>query len=266
MNATPVTHPPADHSAAPTPMHDPAHDIVVQQPTTPAQLFLLFHGYGAGPEDLAPIGEYLAQVYQEALVVSVAAPQPGPMGFGRQWFPIQGEEESTRAQRVASALPAVAASIHFWQHHSALAAAQTALIGFSQGAAMVMQASLAQPALAARCVAHAGRFATMPEALPTAVLHLIHGKSDDVVPYRHTIEAATHLKALGADFTADVIPFLTHTLSDESIAVMMRCLQQHVPKHLWAQAHTADQQAPTGADAPAAPGGQAGSNGSASGV
>ena len=51
-----------------------AQSIVVQeQPGGARQLFLLFHGYGANAEDLVPIGQHLAKVFPNAMVVSIAA-------------------------------------------------------------------------------------------------------------------------------------------------------------------------------------------------
>jgi phospholipase/carboxylesterase len=67
-------------------------------------------------------------------------------------------------------------------------------------------------------------------------IHLIHGKDDAVIPYRHTVEAAEALQALKADFTADVLPHLGHSMNADSIALIFKRLQSHVPKRLWDEA------------------------------
>ncbi|MES3000916.1 MAG: esterase, partial [Pseudomonadota bacterium] len=67
-----------------------------------------------------------------------------------------------------------------------------------------------------------GRFAVLPDHAPEhATLHLIHGKSDAVIPYAQTVMAAERLVKLGADVTADVIPFAAHEITPEMQQVMI---------------------------------------------
>jgi phospholipase/carboxylesterase len=212
--------------------------ILVQQPSTPAkQLFLLFHGVGATPQALLPVAHALAQAFPEGLVVSVAAPFDSDLGAGRQWFSARGITEENRLPRIQEAMPLFTQVVQHWQGVARLSAAETALVGFSQGAIMALQASTHEPAIAARVVAHSGRYAVLPDHAPSrTTLHLIHGKQDAVIEYRHCVEAAHRLQSLGADFTADVLPFLGHQLSDESLALVISNLKQHVPQHAWASA------------------------------
>jgi phospholipase/carboxylesterase len=134
-------------------------------------------------------------------------------------------------------MPLFAQEILYWQSIAGVSAAETALIGFSQGAIMALQASSMSTMLASRIVSHSGRYAQLPTAVnPKVTLHLVHGKSDNVIPYRHCIEAAQRLQNLGADFTADVLPFLEHQTSEESIALLVSNLKHHLPRHLWTSA------------------------------
>lgn len=43
------------------------------------------------------------------------------------------------------------------------------------------------------------------------------------------------LKALGTDFTADVLPFIGHELHPELVDLAVQKLQQHIPARLWLQ-------------------------------
>lgn len=214
------------------------NSIIVQHPAhSSQQLFLLFHGLGADPSDLQPLGEVLAKSFPAAMVVCVAAPQNCDFASGLQWFSIQNISEENRVDRVAQVLPDFILMVQHWQKLSQVHASATALIGFSQGAMMALEASKHAPLIAGRVIAHSGRFITLPSIIPELTsIHLIHGQSDDVVPYRHTIEAAQALQAIDADFTADVIPHLTHTISPETVALILKRLQSHVPKRLWNEA------------------------------
>lgn len=205
------------------------------------QLFLLFHGVGAAPDDLVPLGLILAKQFPQSAIVSVQAPHDCPYSSGFQWFSVEGITEATRPQRTAQALPAFQQAVQQWQQAFSLGADATALVGFSQGAIMALSSTQQQPSLAARIVALSGRFSELPELAPQdCTLHLIHGKQDAVIPYAHTVHAAERLVELGADVTADVIPFVGHEINDEIAALVIERLTTHVPKRFWEAAQRAD--------------------------
>lgn len=213
----------------------PEH-TVFQYPDTPQQLFLLFHGVGSQPDSLRPLAEQLAQAFPQAAVLGVQSPQPCDLGAGYQWFSIAGITEADRPTRIAAAMPAFIATVRHWQQQAGVAPAATALIGFSQGAIMVLEASHQQqePPLAGRMVAIAGRYASEAKAPPeSTTLHLIHGKADSVVPYAHCVLAAEGLAAQGVDLTADIVPFLGHGIDDEVLRLVLERLRGHVPQRIW---------------------------------
>ncbi|HEX7373933.1 MAG TPA: esterase [Steroidobacteraceae bacterium] len=215
-----------------------SQSIVVQEaPGGAQQLFLLFHGYGANAEDLVPLGQRLAREFPQATVVSVAAPEPMAYPGGRQWFSLDGINDLNRVTRIAQALPDFLQTIRDWQTRCGVTAERTALVGFSQGTMMVLEASLADPAPAGRVVGLSGRFGRLPTAAPASVsFHLLHGKEDTVVPYKHTVEAAHRLLDLGGDVTADVYPFVGHEIREEIVQTVLQRLTTHVPKRLWDEA------------------------------
>ena len=151
--------------------------IVIQQPPGQAeQLVLLFHGLGERPQAMLPLGERLARQFPGAFVVSVVAPQPADGGTGYQWLSIRGMTDTSLAPRVTEALPAFLRAVAHWQAVSGLGPPATALIGFSQGAIMALEATRSETACAGRVVAIAGRFTELPERAALATtLHLFHG-------------------------------------------------------------------------------------------
>jgi phospholipase/carboxylesterase len=215
--------------------------IVVQRPTGPAkQLMLLLHGVGATAQGLVPMGQRLAREFPDALVVSVQAPHASDLGQGYQWFSVHGITEEDRPARVAEALPAFVAMVQDWQRQSGVGSDATALIGFSQGAIMSLEASQLPQHLVGRVVALSGRFAALPQAPhPHTTIHMVHGKSDAVIHYGYTVTAAEHLISLGADVTADVIPFLGHEVNAEVVDVVVERLLGHLPKRHWEEVHRA---------------------------
>ena len=220
---------------------------VVQKPAGEArQLMVLFHGVGATPQDLLPLGERLAQAVPEAYIVSVQAPYACDLGQGYQWFSVREITEENRPARVAEVLPQFVALVQDLQRQTGVAPEATALFGFSQGAIMALEASQLPDHLAGRVIALSGRFAQLPQA-PHALttLHMLHGKDDAVIHYGYTVTAAQHLVTLGADITADVLPFVGHTVHEDILDLLIERLQGHVPKRLWSAAQAASDAEPS---------------------
>ena len=211
--------------------------LILQQPQPQAaQLILLFHGVGANAQSMAGLGQAYARAFPQAMVVALDAPHPSELAPGGwQWFSVVGVTEENRVERVAAALPAFEYAVRHWQKRAGVGAAGTALVGFSQGAIMALEAALRPEPVAARVVAIAGRFARLPEQPlhEGSSIHLLHGKADTVMPYSHAIEGAMRLKTLGADFTADVLPFIGHELHPDLLALAVEKLQHHIPARLW---------------------------------
>lgn len=222
------------------------HSIVVQKSSgRPEQLILLFHGMGAAPDGLVPLGQRLAAAFPRSTVVSVAAPHGSGNPDGREWFPVAGITEANRVERVAQAMPAFLAEIRDWQRSVDVTPAVTALVGFSQGAIMSLEASATPSSPAGRVVAIAGRYARLPERAPAhTTIHLLHGKEDPVMPYRLVIDAAHRLRDLGGDVTADVVPFTGHEITAEIAELAVERLLGHVPKRMWEEALQAAQALP----------------------
>ncbi len=212
--------------------------IVVQEASGPAQqLILLFHGYGANAEDLVPLGRRLASAFPRATVVSVAGPEPTGYPGGLQWFALDGVDDARRVTRVAAAMPGFLEVIRGWQQRCGVTADRTAIVGFSQGSIMVLESCLGSNPPAGRVIAIAGRFAHLPDAVPTSVtFHLLHGKEDPVIPCRHSVEAAQHLLALGGDVTADIEPFAGHEINEDISRLVLQRLTTYVPRRLWDEA------------------------------
>lgn len=226
----------------------PDHSLIVQEPAAPAaQLILLCHAAGANAASLLPLGERLRETFPLATIVALQADaacappdSDSPSSGGFEWFTNVGITEEERPQRVAQALPDLLAAVRYWQERSGVSCAATALIGVAQGAEMVLEASKHQPMVASRVVALGGRFTTLPATLPAVTTtHFLHGKRDLVVHYSYSVNAAHHLRALGGDITAEVLPFVSDPLHPDLIELAITKLSTHIARHLWTAAQEA---------------------------
>jgi phospholipase/carboxylesterase len=134
-------------------------------------------------------------------------------------------------------MPDFIATVREAQARFAVGWERTALFGFSQGAIMAMEAVQAEPELAGRVLAFAGRYATPPNTAPAdTTLHFCHGLDDNVIAYPLQADAAERLIALGADVTADILPGIGHELHTQLIDKAIIQLRTFLPKKVWREA------------------------------
>jgi phospholipase/carboxylesterase len=201
------------------------------------QLFILLHGVGSKPSDLVPLANYLKGVFPAAAFFLPEGTEPFEGGHGRQWFSIAAVSEETRAARVAEAMTRLHALVQHTQARFGVANTNTALVGFSQGAIMALEFSVAHDGEVGRVLAFAGRFARLPvRASELTTLHLLHGERDKVIPVTHAHEAIAHLQALDGDVTLDTVEVAGHEIDGELVAHAVRRLQTHVPLRSWRKA------------------------------
>lgn len=201
-------------------------------------LFLLFHGVGGSADGMAALGRRLQTEYPQSCVMGFDGPHPYDGGSGGfQWFSVQDITEESRPARVADAMPDFIATVRAAQARFDIGWERTALFGFSQGAIMAMEAVQAEPELAGRVLAFAGRYATPPHSAPVdTTLHFCHGLDDNVIAYPLQADAAERLIALGADVTADILPGIGHELHAQLIDKAIIQLRTFLPKKVWREA------------------------------
>jgi len=207
--------------------------------TLPAkQLFILLHGLGSKPSDLVPLANYLKEVFPGAAFFLPEGTHPfDGGGTGRQWFSINGVSDDNRRSRVAQAMPGLRALVRQAQDRFNVLQSDTALMGFSQGAIMALEFSIAHDGGVGRVLAFSGRFAQLPEKAPElTTLHFLHGESDPVIPVAHAQAAIERLKELDGDATLDIAAAAGHEIDAELADHAIRRLQTHIPLRSWKKA------------------------------
>jgi len=158
---------------------------------------VLLHGWGADADDLLELGEALVEDLSEVGVVALRAPGLHPAGTGRQWYDLQqpGWPELPQArQQLRARLRALGDSVPL-EH--------TALLGFSQGAAMALDVGCGDSAGAdglplASLVACSGYpHPGWRPRRPSGPLLLTHGREDPVVPFAASEAIEEMVKAAG---------------------------------------------------------------------
>lgn len=199
----------------------------------PLPLLVLLHGYGSDENDLFSLVPFLPEgVAVASLPAPLNAPWPMP---GRSWYPIDELE-----RRDPDSVTAAADAVLRWLDAEAAEAPSIALLGFSQGASVALQAArqAARPP-APQDSAHPTRIAAVvnlsgyaaPGDLPgDAALRARplpvfwgRGSRDDVIPPELVQHTAQWLPE-HAKLTGRVYPGLTHSVSEEELSDVRRFL------------------------------------------
>jgi phospholipase/carboxylesterase len=202
----------------------------------PQQLLVLLHGVGSDAANLAPLAGILRAQFPQAAVLVPNGFEPFDMATGgRQWFSVRGVTEANRPERVQAALPRLIEWVHAAQARLRVGTAATALVGFSQGSIMALEAVAREDGLAGRVLAFSGRYASLPAQAPQqTTLHLLHGAADPVMPVSLARAAFEHLAELpGSDVTLDIADEVGHELHPALVEQALYRLTHHIPLRTW---------------------------------
>jgi phospholipase/carboxylesterase len=178
-------------------------------------LLLLLHGYGADEHDLYPLRGYLPDIFAVAsLAAPLSPPWPAP---GRSWYPIDGLDG-----RDPSSVTSAAEAVIAWVEAHAQGAASVGLLGFSQGAAVSLQAMRLDPERFAFAVNLSGyvtpgdlpRDAELAERRPPVFWG--RGTNDDVIP-EFLVEHTTQWLPDHVELSGRVYAGLTHSVSEQEL-------------------------------------------------
>ncbi|MFJ2504651.1 alpha/beta hydrolase [Microbacterium sp. NPDC087592] len=189
-------------------------------------LLVLLHGYGADEHDLFGLVPYLPEGVAVASVAAPLAP-PWPMP-GRSWYAIEGLDG-----RSPEAVTVAAEAFLRWLDAAVEDAPSVALLGFSQGAAVSLQALRLAPERFSAVVALSGYVASgeLPhdEALAELRPPVFWGRGthDDVIPPELVDHTAQWLPG-HSDLSGRVYTGLTHSISEEELTDVHRFLTKWI--------------------------------------
>lgn len=189
-----------------------------------SSLVIFLHGVGSRGADLSPLASALAPHIPGAAFAAPDAPSPfDGGGMGRQWFSVRGVTEGNRPQRIADARTPFDATLDdiVGEHGLSGRLDRVALVGFSQGAIMALDALATGRWPVGAIVAFSGRLASLAPLVPPGVTRtmLIHGEADSVIAARESMEAERLLRQAGADVDLRLLPGLAHAISPEGASL-----------------------------------------------
>lgn len=198
------------------------------EPGTGKRLVIFVHGYGADGNDLISLADPLGPHMPETVFYAPDAPHPckmNPMGY--EWFPIPWIDGSSEEQAMAG-MEAAATLLDTWLDEVMAAegidAANTVLVGFSQGTMMSLHVGPRRADALAGIVGFSGRLLA-PERLGEVAskppVLLIHGDMDDVVPPASMPEAAEALTGAGFEVYTHVSKGVGHGIAPDGLSLAL---------------------------------------------
>ncbi|QXT38625.1 alpha/beta hydrolase [Gymnodinialimonas ceratoperidinii] len=202
-------------------------------------LVVFLHGYGADGRDLLGLADPLAEHMPNTVFVAPDAPERSAMNpAGYQWFPIpwiDGSSEAAAAEGMARAVVDLNAFLDHVMEEHGVSAAETAVVGFSQGTMIALHVAPRREEAFAGIVGFSGRLLD-PETLVDEVVVrppvlLIHGDVDDVVPPQSLPEAAQGLETAGwEEVYAHVMKGTAHGIAPDGLSVALAFLKDKLPR------------------------------------
>ncbi len=157
-------------------------------------ILIAIHGYGDTPQAFLQFAISLAPGMR---VIAVQGPLKHPrQGFS--WYRIDDSEQSTDIERAANRLHALIGSLRKQYPR----AGRPIVMGFSQGAVMSLSVLIRHPNIIRGAIAISGYLdarvlpPNAPNSKPPDVI-LLHGQSDNVVPFSRGLQAYNGLSRAG---------------------------------------------------------------------
>ena len=213
--------PSPDAPASPDALDAAQDSALVLGPPEAARRLVLLHGWGADADDLLDLGTaLLGEEAAEVSVVALRAPLPHPGGMGRQWYDLGAPGWPQ--------LPAARADLlrRLHQLSQDVPLERTALLGFSQGAAMAVDVAIGGGLPLAALIGCSGySHPGWEPQRPLVPILLTHGREDAVVPYAAGEALEQSLRASGGQ--VELLPFSGgHGIDPELFPAMREFLER----------------------------------------
>tara|TARA_Y100001968_G_scaffold292966_1_gene298606 strand:+ start:525 stop:1142 length:618 start_codon:yes stop_codon:yes gene_type:complete len=175
--------------------YDINHEFVSISSQTATHRIILIHGWGADSSDLLPLGREIQEKTDiDFEIISLRGPQSHPSGSGRQWYSLYPHNWNEAGDEVGKLL----LSLKIFDT-AQIPLSKTILLGFSQGAAMAIDAGCKLDlGLIVSCSGYPHPSWAPEKKYPPILIS--HGLMDNVVPISASISIYEKVKSLSTKF------------------------------------------------------------------
>jgi len=199
----------------------------------PKQAVVLCHGYGGDGKDISMLAINWQRFLPDAIFLCPNGPEicnVNPQGY--QWFDLSSEKEETILEKslIAERKLSIFLNQVFDNYH--LSAANLALVGFSQGCMMAIQAALKNKEQINCLVGYSGKIINQKHLSENInskpKILLMHGSNDIIVPPTHLLEAKEYLANNGVIIKTKLFKNCEHRIPVEGSSLGLRFLRKNL--------------------------------------
>jgi predicted esterase len=189
-----------------------------------AGALIAIHGRGAGAEDIIALAKEVAPSN-----ITILAPQAA----GNTWYPYRFLEPTERNEPYLSSALRIVADLITQAGEDGIPSERIALLGFSQGACLALEAAARDPRRYAGVIGFSGGLIGPPGAsfdfagsLDSTPVFIGCSDVDPHIPKERVEESAAALDRLGAAVDARIYPGMGHTVNRDELEAARTMLDE----------------------------------------
>jgi len=199
----------------------------------PKQAIILCHGYGGDGKDISMLAIHWRRFLPDAVFLCPDAPEVcsiNPQGF--QWFDLSSEKEDIILEKSLVAEEKLTLFLDQVMETLQLEAKNLALVGFSQGCMISIQAGLKNKKKINCIIGYSGKVINK-EHLSNNInakpkVFLMHGDNDIIVPPTHLLESKEYLVNHGIKVKTKIFKDCEHKIPVEGTSLGLDFLKKNI--------------------------------------
>lgn len=199
----------------------------------PKQIIVLCHGYGGDGKDISTLAINWKRFLPDAIFLSPDAPEVcsiSPRGF--QWFDLSVEKEEVIFEKSLIAEEKLNKFLDQILDNYQLQTNNLALIGFSQGCMIGIQAALKKKQAINCLIGYSGKIINKKNLSENIVskpkMFLMHGENDTIVSPVHLLEAKEYLNKHDIKIKTKIFKNCEHKIPQEGISLGLEFLKKNL--------------------------------------
>jgi phospholipase/carboxylesterase len=199
----------------------------------PQQLIVLCHGYGGDGKDISALAINWQRFLPNAIFLCPNAPEVcaiNPQGY--QWFDLNSEKEEIILEKSLIAEEKLNIFLDQVLDNYQLEPTNLALVGFSQGCMISMQAGLKKKIKINCILGYSGKIINQKHLSQNITskpkIFLMHGANDTIVSPTHLLEAKEYLTNIGLQVKIKMFKNCEHSIPMEGSSLGLAFLKKNL--------------------------------------
>ena len=199
----------------------------------PKQIIILCHGYGGDGKDISTLAINWQRFLPDSIFLCPNGPEIctiNPQGF--QWFDLTNEKEEIILEKSLIAEKKLSLFIDQVLDNLQLESKNLALVGFSQGCMISIQAGLKKKEQINCLIGYSGKIINKNHLSKNIQskpkIFLMHGTNDIIVPATHLLESKEYLNSLGIKIKTKLFKNCEHKIPVEGSSLGLEFLKKNL--------------------------------------